>query len=193
MVSSGTLSSAATSSVVKRASSSAPASSPDSGTSTGAIVVGGQFGSGQDHITGISRSYGSAGRATPLWTGGLGVLAPLLMLMIAVSGLGSSIGRCPGRTDVSQLPRPIGTVARCGTHRKPAADSPGRIQRATRTAPGEFAEEIVKAGLALEDLVGVEGMPLRQATGRTGWLTPPPGRSCVTPHGQSNAFLNHLG
>src|SRR5688500_3103795 len=85
MVPSGTLSSLATSSVVKRASASALAPSPDSGTSTGAIAVGGQFGSGQDHITGISRSYGSAGRTTPLWTRGLGVLAPLLMLLIAVS------------------------------------------------------------------------------------------------------------
>jgi hypothetical protein len=60
MVSSGTLSSAATSSVVKR-SDSAPASSPDSGTSAGAIAAGGQFGSGQDHSTGIRRSYWSAG------------------------------------------------------------------------------------------------------------------------------------
>jgi hypothetical protein len=42
----------ATPSVAKR-SDSAPASSPDSDTSTGAIAAGGQFGSGQDHITGI--------------------------------------------------------------------------------------------------------------------------------------------
>ena len=61
MVSSGTLSSAATSSVVKR-SDSAPASSPDSGTSTGAIAVGGQFGSGHDHNTGMGRWYWSVDR-----------------------------------------------------------------------------------------------------------------------------------
>jgi hypothetical protein len=60
IVSSGTLSSAATSSVVKR-SDSAPASSPDSGTSTGAIAVG-----GHDHITGIGRSYGSVDWCSPV-------------------------------------------------------------------------------------------------------------------------------
>ena len=107
MVSSGTLSSAATSSVVKVPSASAPADSPDSGTSAGAIAVGGQFGSGQDHITGISRSYGLAGRSTPLWTGGLGVV-----------------------------------------------------------------EKIAEAGLALEDSSASKACPLRQATCRTGWLTP---------------------
>ena len=49
MVSSGTLSSAATSSVVEGASDSAPAASPDSGASTGAIAIGGQSGLGHDH------------------------------------------------------------------------------------------------------------------------------------------------
>ena len=58
IVSSGTLRSMATSSVVKRASAPAPACSPASGTFSGAIAVGGQFGSGQDHNTGIARSYG---------------------------------------------------------------------------------------------------------------------------------------
>jgi hypothetical protein len=38
---------------VKRASASTPASSPKYGTSTGAIALGWQFGSGHDHITGI--------------------------------------------------------------------------------------------------------------------------------------------
>jgi hypothetical protein len=53
---SGTLSSAATSSVVKGGSDSAPAASPDAGTSSGAVSVGGQSDLGQDHSVAIAPS-----------------------------------------------------------------------------------------------------------------------------------------
>src|SRR4249920_2285568 len=56
MVSSGTLSSAATSSVVKGRSDSALAASPDSGTSTGATSVGGQSDLRQDHRFAMAQS-----------------------------------------------------------------------------------------------------------------------------------------
>ena len=57
--------------------------------------------------------------------------------------------------------------------------------------PAELMEEIAEAELALEDLVGVEGCPLRQATCSPGWATLPPGRSCSTRRGPSNAFLSY--
>jgi hypothetical protein len=66
MMSRGTLSRAATSSVVKGRSDSALAASPDSDRSTGAISVGGQSDLGQDHNVAIapSSTYRSS-RPTP--------------------------------------------------------------------------------------------------------------------------------
>jgi hypothetical protein len=66
MMSRGTLSRAATSSVVKGRSDSALAASPDSDRSTGAISVGGQSDLGQDHNVAIAQSstYRSS-RPTP--------------------------------------------------------------------------------------------------------------------------------
>src|SRR4029450_3546933 len=56
MVSSGTLSSTATSSVLTERPEAAPADSPDSGTSIGATSVGGQSDLGQDHNVAIAPS-----------------------------------------------------------------------------------------------------------------------------------------
>jgi hypothetical protein len=57
--------------------------------------------------------------------------------------------------------------------------------------PGELMEEIAEAELALEDLVGVEGMPLAAREMQARLVDPLPGRSCWTPRGPSNAFLNY--
>ena len=59
--------------------------------------------------------------------------------------------------------------------------------------PDGLVDEIAESGLQLDDLVGVEGLPLPATTWRSASRTPRPGTLYSMPHAPSNACPNYSG